>query len=105
MQVQEEFYRGVVINNDDEYRRGRVQVRIDGLHNGYQDSNIKWAEVIQPTFMGILGGTGACSVLQIGTAVWIKFDKDFDHPIVVGVLVGGTEEHNELYDTPFGTSY
>lgn len=100
MQVQEEFYRGVVINNDDEYRRGRVQVRIDGLHNGYQDSNIKWAEVIQPTFMGILGGTGACSVLQIGTAVWIKFDKDFDHPIVVGVLVGGTEEHNELYDTP-----
>lgn len=100
MQVQEEFYRGVVIDNDDEYRRGRVQVRIDGLHNGYQDSNIKWAEVIQPTFMGILGGTGACSVLQIGTAVWIKFDKDFDHPIVVGVLVGGTEEHNELYDTP-----
>lgn len=100
MQIDDGFYRGVVIDNDDEYRRGRVQVRIEGLHDGFEQDNIKWAEVIQPAFMGILGGTGACSVLRIGTGVWIKFDRDYDHPIVVGVLVGGTEEHNELYDTP-----
>lgn len=100
MQVDDRFYQGIVIDNNDEYRRGRVQVRIKGLHDGFENDNIKWAEVIQPTFMGILGGTGACSVLRIGTGVWIRFDKDFDHPIVVGVLVGGTEEHNDLYDTP-----
>lgn len=100
MQIEDRFYKGVVIDNDDEFRRGRVQVRIEGLHNGYEKDNIKWAEVIQPAFMGILGGTGACSVLRIGTAVWIRFDRDFDNPIVVGVLVGGTEEHNELYDVP-----
>ena len=100
MQIEDGFYKGVVIDNNDEFRRGRVQVRIEGLHEGFKDDNIKWAEVIQPTFMGILGGTGACSVLRIGTGVWIKFDRDFDHPVVVGVLVGGTEEHNELYDTP-----
>lgn len=100
MQVDDGFYKGVVIDNNDEYRRGRVQVRIEGLHDGFEKDNIKWAEVIQPTFMGILGGTGACSVLRVGTGVWIKFDRDFDHPVVVGVLVGGTEEHNELYDVP-----
>lgn len=99
MQIEDGFYKGVVIDNNDEFRRGRVRVRIEGLHEGFKDDNIKWAEVIQPTFMGILGGTGACSVLRIGTGVWIKFDKDFDHPVVVGVLVGGTEEHTNLYDS------
>lgn len=64
------FYRGVVVNNDDPQKGGRVQVRIFELHGapkdctpgGYavsdgkldvknqiiDDTNLPWAEVIQP---------------------------------------------------------
>lgn len=99
MQFEDKFYSGIVVDNNDEFRRGRVKIRVDGVHDNFSDDTLPWAEVIYPSMFGLFGGTGSFAVLQKGTGVWVKFDSDFWHPIVLGVMVGGTEEHTDFFDS------
>ena len=94
------FYKGIVVDNNDPLRRGRVKVKINGIHdNTVTKESLVWSDVIQPTFLGISGGTGSFSVLQLNTSVWVQYDNDnFSNPIVVGVLVGGSEGRNGSFD-------
>ena len=94
------FYKGIVVDNNDPLRRGRVKVKINGIHDDtVSKESLVWSDVIQPTFLGISGGTGSFSVLQLNTSVWVQYDNDnFSNPIVVGVLVGGSEGRNGSFD-------
>lgn len=104
------IYKAIVVNNNDPERRGRVQIGVVGLDDFNKLNNSKsdkskyeeelkkfpWAEVIQGTFLGISGGTGAFSTLQVNTSVWVIND-DFNKPLVFGVAVGGKEGRNTDY--------
>lgn len=72
-------YRGVVINNIDPEKRGRVQVRIvDTVGLGVTG----WAEICTP-----FGGpkSGMYLIPAIGACVWVEFEHgDPDYPICVG---------------------
>lgn len=98
MQFEDKFFPAIVVDNDDEFRRGRVKIRVDGIHDNFSDDTLPWAEVIYPAMFGLFGGTGSFAVLQKGTAVWVKFDSDYWHPIVLGVMLGGKEEHTDLFN-------
>lgn len=92
------FYKGVVIDNNDIERRGRVQIKILGVNEDFPEESCFWAEVIYPTAFALYQGHGAFGVMPIGTAVWVQFETP-SRPIVIGVLVGGTEEHTGIFDT------
>lgn len=93
------FYKGIVVENNDPLRRGRVKVKINGVDDNSSVKSLVWSDVVQSVFLGISGGCGAYSVLPINTSVWVQFDNDNPNaPIVVGVLVGGTEGRSGTFD-------
>lgn len=94
------FYKGIVVDNNDPLKRGRVKVKINGIHDDtITKESLVWSDVIQPAFLGISGGTGSFSILQLNTSVWVQYDNDnFSNPIVVGILVGGSEGRNGSFD-------
>jgi hypothetical protein len=85
-----ELFYGVVTNNDDPSRIGRVQVRIYGEHDDTTDDDtLPWAEVAQSASIGLVGGIGLSSVLKVGTWVYVtKLHSSEVRYIVLGVCVG-----------------
>lgn len=74
-------YIGIVENNDDPERLGRVKVRIHGLHDDIPVDYLPWAPVDQ-TFVG--SRKGSFIIPEIGTVVNVKFqDGDQYFPTVV----------------------
>ncbi len=94
------FYRGVVEDNLDPEKLGRVKVRIWGLHTEnnensgesfefIQTDDLPWAEVMGGVEFGLIGGVGLSTVLRQGTWVWIILDHDNPNkPIIVGTIIG-----------------
>lgn len=93
------LYRGVVEDNNDPEKIGRVKVRIYSLHtennensDGFEQvgtENIPWAEVLGSTSFGLVGGVGTTSILKQGTWVWVILEnEDPNKPIVIGVIKG-----------------
>lgn len=69
------LYRGIVVDNRDPERRGRVVVRVPSI-NGNGD--LDWA---MPCFA--VGATP--TVPALGAALWISFEHgDVDHPVWLG---------------------
>lgn len=77
------IYRGVVENNDDTLKMGRVQVRIFGLHTdkilrgekeGIPTSDLPWAEPVLSIFEGSISGYGIWSVPLKGSHVMLFFE-------------------------------
>ena len=89
------FYRGIVENNLDPQKFGRVQVRVYGIHDegsSVSASELPWAEVSGGTDFGLIGGVGITSVLRIGTVVWVFFNNDdYNYPVVFGVVKGSND--------------
>lgn len=89
--------RGIVEDNQDPEKIGRVRVRIYGVHSfetdgdeSVQTEHLPWAEIIGPTTFGLNGNVGGSSVLLVGTWVWCFLEQeDPNRPIVMGVCTGG----------------
>jgi len=98
-QPQNIFYRAVVENNNDG-GKGKVQVRILGVHSpenkrtgtnmGVPPEELPWAEVMGPTdVMGGVGTYGKTAIPLQGAWVWVFFDSgDWNKPIVCGIIYG-----------------
>jgi hypothetical protein len=94
------FYRGIVEDNKDPDKLGKVKVRVIGIHTPNNENSGKdfdfitteqlpWAEIMGGTGGGLVSGIGLSSVLRQGTWVWVIFDHDnVNKPIVVGSIIG-----------------
>ncbi len=78
------FYRGVVEDNNDPLKAGRVRVRIHGLHtpkkiksetDGIPTNELPWAEPCMPIHEGSVSGFGAWAVPLQGSQVMLFFEN------------------------------
>lgn len=95
-----QLLRGVIEDNNDPEKIGRVKVRIFTIHtekneNSGEDfsfvskEHLPWAEVAGSTAFGLVGGIGLSSVLKQGTWVWVGLEQnDPNKPIVLGTING-----------------
>ena len=85
------LFRGVVENNKDPEKRGRVQVRVLGEDTmdleKVPTTDLVWAEVMMPATWGGISGVGISSVLLQGTWVWLFYEDPGNKslPVVLGV--------------------
>jgi uncharacterized protein involved in type VI secretion and phage assembly len=80
-------YRGVVLNNVDPERRGRLLVEVADVQGLVPAS---WAMPCVP-FSGIQAGHFV--VPPVGAGIWVEFEQgDPEYPIWVGGFWGGTSE-------------
>lgn len=98
------LHRGVVEDNVDPLKIGRVRVRIFGIHSEKNEkagskfefvktSELPWAEVMGGTGFGLVGGVGLSSVLHQGTWVWVMLENnDPNKPVVCGTIHGVNSE-------------
>lgn len=92
------FYKGVVEDNADPLKLGRVRVRIFGVHpistSQVPTSALPWATVDSPTiFGGLHQGVGISSILHQGTWVRLFFETQddlevYEKPVVFSVIPG-----------------
>ena len=68
------IYRGVVVDNKDPEKYGRVRVKLFGLNENEAIDNLPWAEVVQPNGFGLIGGVGLSAVLKQGTWVFVVYN-------------------------------
>lgn len=81
-------YRGVVTDNDDPYRIGRIRARVPDVLGPSAESG--WAVPCAP-----FGGkaTGFFALPSVGTGVWMEFEQgDPSYPIWSGCLWGTSAE-------------
>lgn len=78
------FYRGVVEDNNDPEKRGRLKVRIFGVHSasktsgdtdGIETDNLMWSEPALPITEGSQSGFGAFSIPLKGAHVFLFFEN------------------------------
>lgn len=78
------FYRGVVEANDDPEKRGRLKIRIFGIHSsskisgqvdGIETENLVWSEPALPITEGSQSGFGAFSIPLKGAHVFVFFEN------------------------------
>jgi phage baseplate assembly protein gpV len=78
------FYRGVVEDNKDPLKAGRVRVRIHGLHtykktksetDGIPTEELPWAEPCMPIHEGSVSGFGSWAVPLQGSQVMLFFEN------------------------------
>ena len=90
------LYRGIVVDNKDPEKMGRVRVQIHNLTRGSDIDTLPWAEVIQSTTTGVLNGIGYSSVMRKGTNVYVIFEEDNHRfPVVIGTIVGKSETYED----------
>lgn len=110
------FFYGVVENNNDPEKLGRVQVRFYGIHTadkiqdffkGIPTSDLAWAQPMLPmTEAGISGlGDSPTGILQGTWVVGIFRDKKKQSPIILGTLPGkpgSSADINKGFSDPAG---
>jgi len=96
------LHRGVIEDNNDPEKLGRLKVRIFGLHtpkneNAGEDFNfiktddLPWAELMGSTENSLNNGIGLTSIPRNGTWVWCILDHNNPNkPIVIGTIIGKT---------------
>jgi len=86
------FFLGIVVNNDDsELNLGRVQIRIFGVHDNWEDIpdwSLPWAQIVLPTTEGGINGLGANPMIETGSQVFGFFldGRDSQLPLVLGTI-------------------
>lgn len=97
----DKFYRGIVVDNNDPEKYGRVKVKIFGLNEHEANDNLPWAEVMQPCGFGLVSGVGLSAVLKQGTWVCVIFeDNNPEKQIVIGVFTGINEARSDGFTDP-----
>lgn len=86
---------GIVINNDDNLKIGRCQVRIIGLYDGISDNDLPWLQIITPiTFSTMIKPP------NIGEQVaCISLDEHNQTILILGI-VPGISDYTNYPDTP-----
>ena len=78
------IYKGVVEDNKDPDKRGRVRIRIIGIHTNIKETSdyagvpteaLPWAEPVLSTFEGSISGLGAWFVPVQGSHVYVFFEN------------------------------
>ena len=90
--------RGVVVNNDDPKKIGRVRVRIYSIHgddkSGMKDDDLPWAF---PCFFNTGYNSGTFIVPEVGATVFLLFENgESSKPIYIGGMYG-TGKNNLSY--------
>lgn len=81
-------YRGVVVDNADSQRRGRVRVQVPSV---WGDRISHWALPCLP--FGGKAGEGLFSVPEVGAQVWVEFEGgDTEYPIWTGTFWRDADE-------------
>jgi len=103
------FYRGVIEDNNDPEKAGRVRVRIFGIHTekklkdeteGIPTEELPWAEPCMPLIEGSISGFGAWSVPVQGSHVMVFFaDGNIMQPMFFATLPGIPEKKQPLKKT------
>ncbi len=93
-----DFYKGVVEDNNDPEKLGRVRVRIIGVHDvDVPTEDLLWVEVMGSPTLGGTSGIGWSTVPVKGTYVWLFFEEGhFNHPVVFGTVIGQQTEANDV---------
>lgn len=95
------FYRGIVVDNNDPEKYGRVRVKLFGLNEHEAIDNLPWAEVMQSAGFGLISGVGLSAVLKQGTWVYVIFeDNNPEKQIVIGVSTGINELRSDGFSDP-----
>jgi phage baseplate assembly protein gpV len=99
------FYRGVVEDNKDPLKAGRVRVRIHGLHTpkkikseteGIPTNELPWAEPCMPIHEGSVSGFGAWAVPLQGSQVMLFFENEnASQPRYFASMPGIPESQNQ----------
>lgn len=98
------FYRGIVVDNNDPEKYGRVRVKLFGLNDHEANDNLPWAEVMQPTGIGLISGVGLSAILKQGTWVYVILEENNpEKPIVIGVSTGINELRSDGFSDPDNT--
>lgn len=99
-----EFYKGIVIRNDDPEKRGRVQLYIPSLNQFYYDLINKETNLIEYKFPGKLFDTENIEIQNDLNSLWPLFtnrNNDFwASPIQPLIGCGGTGTYNAKQITP-----
>jgi hypothetical protein len=68
-------YLGVVVDNKDPEFRGRAKIRIFGVFDDIEDSDLPWSHQRFEQSYGLGGGSGRMSVPKIGSVVHVQFNN------------------------------
>ena len=105
------FYKGVIEDNNDPLKIGRVRVRVLGVHDSSTTlvpvNTLPWAITGKSLdFGGFQSGMGISSVPTKGTWVWCFFDNnDINSPVVIMAIPGitKTKQSGHGFTDPSGT--
>lgn len=100
--------RGLVVDNNDPKKLGRLKVRIQSAYGEQPVDNLPWA---WPCF-GYGGASGMCmfAVPEIGSGVWVMFqtkdgEPDTTYPVWLGVWQAEKESPEEITDSSEDAHY
>lgn len=119
------FFRGVVEDNNDPLKMGRLRIRVFGLHtdsktktqtDGIETSELPWAEPILGIIEGSISGNGLWSVPVQGSHVMVFFENgNYSQPRYFGTIPGivsalpdttkGFNDPDGSYPSRTGTDY
>jgi len=100
------FYRGVVEDNKDPLKAGRVRIRIHGLHTpkitkndieGIPTDELPWAEPCMPIHEGSISGFGSWAVPLQGSQVMVFFENSNPSEPRYFASLPGIPESKEQY--------
>ena len=69
--IENRFFRGKCVDNKDPFNIGRVRIRVEGIHDNFEDSQIPWS--LSALNMCCNAGTGGIDIPDINTNVWILY--------------------------------
>lgn len=97
-----QIYRGLVVDNDDPNKTGRVRVRVHCVFDDVTNSHLPWAVPCLPIFTGAGSGHGWFAVPEVNSEVFVFFEEgDFYQPVYFGEAVTGVHGHPEDGDVNY----
>jgi len=91
------FYRGIVVNNNDPKKSGRIQIRVYPMFEGVDDRDLPWAIFADPQ-MGGYSNVGGVNIPLVNSHVFLFFENgDFRFPVY---FAGAPSIENNNPDIP-----
>ena len=86
----ESIYRGVVLDNNDPKKIGRIKVNVLGIYKDIPTADLPWCVPLQPPGFGAGSGFGMFVVPKVGSMVFVMFEAgDVYQPIYIGAAPDG----------------
>ena len=91
------FYRGIVVNNNDELKSGRIQINVIPFFDGVKQEDLPWA-IYADSFMGGLSNNGGIMIPEVGSHVFVFFENgDHRYPVY---FAGAPAIQKDIPDIP-----